>query len=306
MTFNLKILGSNSATPAYGRHHTSQYLTMGNQNFLIDCGEGSQIQMQKYRCSATRLNHIFISHLHGDHYLGLMGLLFTLHLLGRSRDLHLYGQKGLDEIITIQLKYSDTHLNYKIVFHQIDPNETALVYEDHLIKIHSFPLKHRIPCCGFRFSEKTKPYRINKENLPEDISVSEIQTLKEGEPVLFEDGSIKYKVEELTLPPRKALTYAYCSDTGYDEELLQHIEGADLLYHEATFLKGKEEWAEKTFHSTTTQAATIAKKAAVGTLLIGHYSARYKDLTPFLTEAMEVFPNSRLAIEGESLDLRDL
>lgn len=279
---------------------------MGNQHFLIDCGEGSQIQMQKYKCPSTRINHIFISHLHGDHYLGLMGLLFTMHLLGRTRVLHIYGQKGLDEIITIQLKYSDTQLNYRIEFHLLDPEAPALIYEDHLVTIRSFPLTHRIPCCGFRFDEKPKPFRINKERLPENISVSEIQTLKSGEPVLFEDGSVKYDVDQYTLPPRKALSYAYCSDTGYDERLLEYIKDVDLLYHEATFLNGKEEWAEKTFHSTTSQAGTIAKKANAGTLMIGHYSARYKDLTPFLQETMEVFPNSQLAIEGESIDLRTL
>ena len=303
MTFSLKILGSNSATPAYGRHHTSQFLTAGNQYFLIDCGEGSQVQMQKFRCPATRINHIMISHLHGDHYLGLMGLLFTMHLLGRTRDLHLYGQKGLDEIITIQLKYSDTRLNYNIRFHHINPQAEELIYEDHLIKVYSFPLKHRIPCCGFRFSEKPKMFRINKERIPDDISVSEIQTLKSGEDVLFENGKVKYAASELTLPPRKSRTYAYCSDTGYSEDVIPYIQGADLLYHEATFLNGREEWAHKTFHSTTGQAATIARKAGVEELLIGHYSARYKDLTPFLTEVSEVFPNSRLAIEGETIEI---
>ncbi|MEJ2006056.1 MAG: ribonuclease Z [Cyclobacteriaceae bacterium] len=305
MTFTLKILGSNSATPAYGRHHTSQLLNIEHHHFLIDCGEASQIQMQRFRCKPLRINHIFISHLHGDHYLGLMGLVFTMHLLGRKKDLHIYGQKGLDEIITLQLKYSDTRLNYSIRFHQLDPENEELIFEDNILTVTSFPLTHRIPCCGFLFSEKPKLRRMNKEKLPEKINISEIQRLKEGKDVMDENGYVKYAYKEYTLPPRKSRSYAYCSDTAYEPGIIPHIRNADVLYHEATFLNERRQWAEKTFHSTTTQAAEIARKANVGKLLIGHYSARYKDLTEFLREASEIFPKTILATEGETIEFKD-
>ncbi|MBL3658589.1 ribonuclease Z [Fulvivirga sediminis] len=300
MSFELKILGSNSATPAYGRHHTAQLLRVKSHNFLIDCGEGTQIQLSRYKCKALRINHIFISHLHGDHYLGLMGLIFTMHLLQRKDDLFIYGQKGLQEIITTQLKYSDTSLNYKIHFHELQNDCSELLFEDKLLTVHSFPLNHRIACCGFLFKEKPKPIRLNKEKLPENISLAQIGDLKKGLDIIDDEGNVLYKNSDITLPPRKSRTYAYCSDTKYDESILPYISDADLLYHEATFLEEKAIWAEKTFHSTTTQAATIAKMAGVKHLLIGHYSARYKDLSPFLNEAKSVFENTSLATEGES------
>ena len=261
--------------------------------------------MQRFKCKPVRINHIFISHLHGDHYLGLMGLIFTMHLLGRKKDLHIYGQQGLDEIITLQLKYSDTRLNYRVRFHQLNPSVEEVIFEDDLLTVSSFPLRHRIPCCGFRFTEKPKLRRMNKELLPDKIGVTEIQQLKEGKDVLDENGSVKFEYKKLTLPPRRSRSYAYCSDTAFDPEIVTHIKDADLLYHEATFLNGREEWAKKTYHSTTIQAARIARKANVGRLLIGHYSARYKDLTDFLREASEVFPHTMLATEGESIQIPD-
>lgn len=306
MTFRLKILGSNSATPAYGRHHSAQLLNVQNHHFLIDCGEATQIQLSRYKCKTQRINHIFISHLHGDHYLGLMGLIFTMHLMGRQADLHLYGQKGLQEIIITQLKYSNTVLNYNIIFRELDPDTPELLFDDESVEVRSFPLNHRIPCCGFVIKEKPKPYRINKEKLPADLSLANIARLKKGEDVYDENGQLQYKNEELTLPPRKSRTYAYCSDTKYAESILPFISGADLLYHEATFLVERAMWAEHTYHSTTTQAAEIARKAGVKQLIIGHFSARYKDLTPFLAEAREVFDNTLLATEGEIIDVPDL
>ncbi len=271
----------------------------------MDCGEGTQIQLQRFRCHSSRIQHIFISHLHGDHYLGLMGLLFTFHLMGRKKVLHLHGQKGLQEIITLQLKYSDTRLNYTIKFHQLDPSEPRLIFEDDLVEVTSFPLNHRIPCCGFLFREKPKPYRINKEKLPPGMNYSAIQALKRGEDVYDEGGRLLYAASDLTLPPRHRRSYAYLSDTTYQENLLPLVEGVDLLYHEATFLDAKEEWAEKTYHSTTRQAGRFATKASVGKLLIGHFSARYKDLTPFLEEARDEFPESYLAIEGETHEIAE-
>ncbi|QSE96252.1 ribonuclease Z [Fulvivirga lutea] len=305
MPFELKILGCNSATPAYGRHHTSQLLHTGKNYFLIDCGEGTQERLTQYKAHTGKINHIFISHLHGDHYLGLMGLLFTMHLLKRSHDIHLYGQRGLDEIILTQLRYSDSKLNYKIVFHELDPKIKENIFEDDQVEVYSFPLKHRIPCCGFLFKEKPKPYRINKEKLTDDISLQAIASLKQGKDFIDERTKKSYKVEEYTLPPRKSRSYAYCSDTKYDEDIIPIIKDADLLYHEATFLADKAKWAHLTFHSTTHEAGKIAKAANVGQLLIGHYSARYKDVTPFVEEAREIFANTILSEEGQLIEVED-
>ena len=305
MSFGLKILGCNSATPAYGRHHTAQLLNVGKHYFLIDCGEGTQERLKQYKGHTWKINHIFISHLHGDHYLGLMGLLFTMHLLKRTHDLHLYGQRGLDEIILTQLRYSDSKLNYKIVFHELNPNTLELVFEDDQVEVQSFPLIHRIPCCGFLFREKPKPYRLDKNKLPEGIPLQAIAKLKQGFDYHDEKTGKSYLKEDLTLPPRKSRSYAFCSDTTYDIGLVDIIKGVDLLYHETTFLAGKAQWAHLTFHSTTHEAARIAKAANVGLLLIGHYSARYKELDQFLSEAKEVFENTMLSIEGETIEIEE-
>lgn len=304
--FNLKILGSNSATPAYGRHHSAQLLTAGKYQFLIDCGEGTQERLSSAHINVWKINHIFISHLHGDHYLGLMGLLFTMHLLKRTHDLHLFGQKGLQEIILAQLKYSDSRLNYQIIFHELSPDKRHTIFENDYITVESFPLTHRIPCCGFIFKEKPKPYRINKEKIDEGIPLKAIARLKQGNDFKDEETGVLYKREEYTLAPRKSRSYAYCSDTSYNQSIVPYIKGVDLLYHEATFLMEKEEWAHKTYHSTTNEAAQIATHANAGQLIIGHFSARYKDLSPFLEEAKEVFPNTVLAIEGELFEVHDL
>ena len=299
MSYKLTILGANSATPAYGRHHTAQLLQIGRHHFLIDCGEATQERLTLYKANTWKIKHIFISHLHGDHYLGLMGLIFTMHLMRRPHDLHIYGQRGLQEIITLQLKYSDSRLNYKIVFHELDPNSPQVIFEDDQVSVTSFPLNHRIPCCGFLFKEQPKPFRLNKEKLPATISLQAIAQLKQGRDATDEQSGQTYLASELTLPPRKSLAYAFCSDTCYDESLTELLKEVDLLYHEATFLKEKLPWAKQTFHSTTHEAGTIAKLCGAQKLLIGHYSARYKDLTPFLEETREVFPNTELALEGE-------
>ena len=229
-----------------------------------------------------------------------------MHLMGRKADLHIYGQKGLEEIIVTQLKYSNTVLNYTIIFRELKPSLSETLFEDEWVEVKSFPLNHRIPCSGFVFREKPKPYRINKEKLPSNLSLTNIARLKKGEDIYDEHGNLVYKNEDLTLPPRKSRSYAYCSDTKYDEAIINYIKNVDLLYHEATFLLEKEQWAEQTFHSTTEQAARIALQAGVNQLIIGHFSARYKDLTPFLTEASHIFSNTFLATEGEAIDVPDL
>lgn len=261
--------------------------------------------MKRYHLKAQKLKNIFISHLHGDHYLGLMGLLSTMHLMGRKTALNLYGPKGLAEIITLQLKYSDTVFNYEVNFVEINTEANQLIHEDDHIEVYTIPLDHRIPCSGFLFKEKPKKHRIIKEELPENLEVSKIQALKRGEDILNEDGSIELDHRFYTKAPRRSFTYAYCSDTKYNESVIPIIKGADLLYHESTFLDEHMDRASNTYHSTAKEAATIAKKAEIGQLLLGHFSVRYKDLQPLESEARSVFPNAHLAIEGKEFDLHD-
>ena len=306
MSIRVKILGSNSAAPAHKRHQTSQLITIEGQLYLMDCGEGTQLQLKKHRVPIQRINNIFISHLHGDHYLGVMGLLSTMHLMGRKKSLNLYAPAGLAEIITLQLKYSETVFNYNVNFIAVDTTVSKVIHMDDFVSVKTIPLNHRIPCTGYLFAEKPKKRRIIKDKLPEDISVKNIIKLKNGEDVLDSAGEILYSHTQMTLPPKKAYTYAFCSDTKYDESIIPIIEGADILYHETTFMEEHVERAKKTYHSTTKEAATIAKKANVGMLLMGHFSIRYKELEPLKDEAISVFPNSHLAIEGEDFILDDI
>jgi ribonuclease Z len=286
--------------PAYGRHPSSQLVEIENNHFLVDCGEGVQMQLMRYQVNFHRINHIFISHLHGDHFLGLMGLIFTMHLQRRTNDLHLYSHRGLDEIITTQLRYTRSWPNFKLVFHRLEKDVREVIYEDNSLTVETIPLQHKIRCSGFLFKEKAKPRRIDKTKLPEDLLIKQIAALKKGEDVIDEAGDILYKNEDLTLPPRPSYSYAYCSDTAYHESLIEQIQGVDLLYHEATFLHEDESKALETQHSTALQAAQIAKKAEVGKLLLGHFSARYRDLNPVLEEARKIFIKSALALEGET------
>lgn len=305
MSISLKILGCNASIPAHNRNQTSQYLSIMQNSFLVDCGEGTQLQLKKYKIKANKIDHIFISHLHGDHYYGLMGLISSMHLFGRKKDLYIYGPPGLSEIISLQLKHSNTSLNYKIFFTEWTPNTSELLFENTQLTVHSFPLNHRVNCSGFLFKEKPKKRRINKNKLPENISPLQIIKLKNGEDVTDDAGNVIYKNSIYTSNAYPSHAYAYCSDTKYDENILAYIKEADLLYHEATFMSDMTERAEVTFHTTTKQAGEIARKANVGRLIIGHYSTRYKDLTPMLEETQEVFPNTELAIEGKIYTLED-
>lgn len=257
------------------------------------------MQLMRFQANLHRINHIFISHLHGDHYLGLMGLIFTMHLLRRTNDLHIYSHTGLDEIITVQLKHSHSAPNFKIIFHRLTKDVQETIYEDEALTVETIPLKHKLPCSGFLFREKVKPRRINKERLPSGLLIRQIANLKRGHDVLDDSGVMLYKNEELTYPPRKSRSYAYCSDTCYNEQIIEQLKSVDILYHEATFTADEELKAIETQHTTAAQAARFAKKAEVNKLLIGHFSARYKDLDPILEEAKNVFENSSLAIEGE-------
>jgi ribonuclease Z len=305
LTFRLKILGSNSAAPAFNRNQTAQVLQVNGSYFLIDCGEGTQLRMAKARVKINKISHIFISHLHGDHYFGLIGLISTMHLFGRKHDLDIFCPTPLEEIINLQLKHSETILNFKINYTFIDQMEDDFLLENRYLTVEKFPLNHRIYCSGFLFREKPKPIRINKSRLPEDFSVANLGELKKGEDIYDDEGKLLYKNSDLTLPPRHSRSYAYCSDTKYDEKVIPVIKGVDLLYHEATFTKDMEERADRTYHSTAEQAGMIAKKAETKKLLIGHYSVRYRELEPLLEEARSVFPESYLAIEGNFVDVSE-
>lgn len=292
------ILGNNSALPAFDRHPTAQVLTMDEFLFLIDCGEGTQMQMAKYKIRRSKIQHIFISHLHGDHYFGLIGLITSMGLLGREADLHLYAPAALKQLIDLQLKVADTALPYKLHFYPLEDGPN-LVSNDRFI-VSSFPVSHRIPCWGFRFEQVKAPRRLNPEKAREkEIPTSFYDRLKWGENYTTKEG-ILIQNELVTDPAPHGRIYAYSADTCYNESIIEKVAGADLLYHETTYLKDLADRAAHRFHCTTHQAASIALKAGVGRLLIGHFSSKYETLDQFELEAREVFANSSLAIEGVS------
>ncbi|MEQ8580793.1 MAG: ribonuclease Z [Marinoscillum sp.] len=299
MALELQILGSNSAAFAHNRHHTSQLLRVQDKYFMIDCGEGTQLQVKRYKIKLSRINHILISHLHGDHYYGLMGLVSTLHLYGRTADLHIYGPPGLADIITLQLKYSATRLSYDIRFHEWVPETISVIYEDDKLTITTIPLNHRIHCSGYLFKEKPKKRGINKLVVDKKLTPNQANALRNGEDIFNEDGTLLYKNSLATLPPKKPYSYAYCSDTKLIPQLVDVIRDVDLIYHEATFMDDMKDRAENTYHTTARQAAQLAAEANVGQLLLGHFSTRYRDLNPLLSEARSVFRESYLAEEGK-------
>jgi ribonuclease Z len=303
LSVKLTILGSSGAVPAFGRFPTSQHLTIQNRNFLIDAGEGVQMQLSRYQIPIHKIDCIFISHLHGDHYLGLMGLLFSMHLQRRVNDLHLYSQAGLDEIILLQLKYSKSVLNYEIHFHVYDPTQLVTIYEDSALTIETIPLIHKLPCAGFLFREKQKPVNLNKQKLKPGMLIQHIAQLKKGADVYDDHGKLLYLNSDFTLPPTPSYSYAFCSDTAWNEGMIGQIKKVDLLYHETTFMDAEKDKAHETKHSTTLEAATIAKLAEVNRLVIGHFSARYRDLEPLLMEAKTIFQNTSLAEEGISFEI---
>lgn len=301
MDFELKILGSSSAIPAPNRFHTAQVLSVGGHLHLIDCGEGTQSQLMRYKIKPHRILNIFISHLHGDHFFGLFGLLSTMHLQARTTPLNLFGPAGLAELLTQQFKVSNTHLTFQVTFYEIDPTVYKRIFEDKTMTVHTLPMEHRVPCCGFLFMEKPKLRHLVKEKLPTFLTPPQLVRLKFGEDIKDENGKVLVKNADVTTNPKRSRSYAYCSDTKYKEDILPYIKGVDLLYHEATFLHELVDRATYTHHSTALQAATLAKKAGVKRLLIGHFSARYKDLTPVLEEAKSVFENTMLATEGKTI-----
>ena len=303
LPFSLTVLGAGSATPTLRLHQTAQLLTIGNEYVLIDCGEGTQFRLIEQRIRPGRLRYIFISHLHGDHYFGLAPLLSSLNLGGRTEDLYLFGPRGLDEVLTTIFRVSDSRLGYKLHFQVVDPNTPALLLDHPHMTVQSIPLQHRIDCTGYLFREKPHKPHLLRDKLPDDVPVAYLKQLKEGEDILGPDGDIVYAATDYTEPGPAPRSYAYCSDTRYVEELVSQLKGVDLLYHEATFLDDNAQRAIDVYHSTAKQAATIAAKAEVGRLLIGHFSSRYKQFDLFLIEARTIFPETYLAIEGQTMPI---
>ena len=300
MKFEVTILGSSSATPIYNRNPTAQALNVNDRWYLIDCGEGTQQQMLRFDVKASKIDHIFISHLHGDHYLGLVGLLSSLHLNGRVKPLKLFGPAHLLEIIELQLKYSETTLQYNIDFKVTDASKAEVIIENDDVTVETIPLDHRIACTGFLFKEKKRLRKLKKEKLEElGIPMQYFTALKKGKDYIADDGTV-FKNDTLTTDSERPKSYAYCSDTLYDPQYFEQINGVDLLYHEATFLNEMLDRAKETHHTTALQAGNIALQVNAQKLLIGHFSARYKTLDELLLEARTVFPATQLAIEGKT------
>ena len=295
------ILGNNSAVPAFNRHPTSQVVSHDGVNYLVDCGEGTQIQMIKYKIRRGKISHIFISHLHGDHYFGLVGLINTFGLLSHKQELHIYAPEPLQEIIEMQLRVAETFIPYPLHFHAISDN--AVLVDNEKIRIKCFRTSHRIQCFGFSFEEKMNKRKILIDKVrKQDIPVSFYSSLQLGMDYITPRGEV-IKNESVTAASEKGKRYAFCADTRYDESLLEHIYGFDTIYHETTYLDNLRDKAYERFHSTTRQAALITQKAMANKLLIGHFSSKYSTLDAFVEEARQVFPNTELALEGTTYEV---
>ncbi len=300
MSFSVTVIGSNSAIPAHGRHPSAQILTINDKLYLIDCGEGTQMRFNELGIRWMKINHIFISHLHGDHYFGLIGVISTYHLLKRNRPLEIFAPKVLLDIIQIQLTAGQTSLCYELIFHVLDPDKPTRIFESEDIIVDTIVLKHRIECLGFLFKEKLRERKIIKEKLIEyDIPVELIPQIKKGMDVIDEKTGVRILNKDITLDPLRARSYAYCCDTAFNADVAEQLNGVDLLYHDCTFDEQSKQRAFDTFHSTTKQAAEMAKISDVKKLMIGHFSSKYDDLYPLLAEAKEVFENTILALEGK-------
>jgi len=296
--FELHILGCGSALPTTRHFATSQVLNVRDKLFMIDCGEGCQMQFRRSRLKFSRLNHIFISHLHGDHCFGLLGLISSFGLLGRTADLHIYSPAGLEELLQPMLKFFCDNLPYKVFFHAFETKRPTLIYEDRSLTVTTIPLKHRIACCGFLFAEQPTLNHIIRDMVDfYEIPLYELNRIKSGEDYVTADGTVVPNAR-LTIPADPPRKYAYCSDTIYRESVIEQIKEVNLLFHEATFAQKEQARARETFHTTAAQAATIAKKANVKQLVIGHFSARYEDESVLLEEAQMVFPETILAREN--------
>ena len=306
MTFSLTVLGTGSALPAKNRFPTAQALNVHERFFLVDCGEGTQIQLRKSNnIKLARLDHIFISHLHGDHIFGIYGLISTMDLMGRKNDLHIYGPKLIKNVLDDHLKYFGENMSYKTTVHELDAYRNRIIYEDKIMTVETIPLHHRIPTCGYLFREKLPDLNISKEAIEKyNLSIREIAKIKEGNDLILESGE-RIRNDELTYRPYIPRSYAFCSDTMYTEKITNIIYGADLLYHESTFLDDMKDTAKQTGHSTAKQAAEIASKSHAKKLLLGHFSSRYDDklLPNFEREARCIFKETYLAEENVTYEI---
>lgn len=304
MSTYLTILGFNSAIPTINSAPTAQFLEMDERHFLIDCGEGTQVQLRKAKAKFSRINHIFISHLHGDHCFGLPGLIASFRLLGRETPLHIYGPKGIKEMLETIFRITETHQGFEVIYHELDKNYSEKIYEDNRVEVFTIPLNHRIYCNGYLFREKPKERHLNMEEIVKypEIETCDYRNLKLGKDFVLSDGYV-LKNEILTKAPSPSVSYAFCSDTRYLESVVPIIENVDVLYHEATFLHDLKEMADYTGHTTALEAAQIAQKAKVGKLILGHFSNRYSDLSVFTDEARAVFPNTFLPKQLEAIEI---
>lgn len=298
----LTILGCYAATPRTLTNPTSQVLEIKNHMFLIDCGEGTQVQLRKHKIKFSRINHIFISHLHGDHFFGLPGLISTFRLLGRDKEMHVYGPKGIKEAITLLLKLGDSWTNYPLYFHELKSKESETVYEDERVSVKTIPLDHRVYTNGYLFREKLGARKLDINAVTEyGIDKAYFQNIKNGKDVVLDSGE-RIANTLLSFDPPKPKSYAFCSDTAFKPAIVPLISGVDTLYHEATFLESEAQLAVKTKHATAKEAAQIAKDAKVGTLVLGHYSTRYKSISLFKEEAQQIFEKVELADDGKSFE----
>lgn len=295
----LTILGCYAATPRTITNPTSQVLEIRNRMFLIDCGEGTQVQLRKHKIKFSSINHIFISHLHGDHCYGLIGLVSTFMLLNRVNDLHIYGPKGIKEMILLQLKLSNSYTSYGLFFHELQSKESQIIFEDDKVIVKTIPLKHRVYTNGFHFQEKIRERKLNVEAVQKHkIETCYFQNIKNGKDITLDNGEIITN-DKLTFDPIPPKNYAFCSDTIFDETIIENIQNVDILYHESTFLESEAYLSTKTMHSTAKQAAEIALKANAKQLILGHYSTRYENIEMFKTEAETIFENILLADDGK-------
>jgi len=304
--FSVLILGNASAAPTLLRNNTSQLVNVNEQYFLIDCGEGTQTKLRENKIKLQRLNHIFISHLHGDHYFGLMGLIQTMNLLGKTTPLYIYCPSNIEEIINVHFKFSESAIKFPIFYQHVNCEESEIIFENEKVVVSSIPLTHRIPCAGYIFTEKPKPRKINSIAIEQyEVPKHQIYKLKLGEDYVAADGKI-IKNKLLTDDSSPSFSYAFCSDTKYEEKIIDIIKDVTLLYHEATFSEEHSDRAKKTFHSTAIQAAIIANKSNAKKLIIGHFSNRYPDLNILLEEAKTIFGNTEIAIQGKEFNIAEV
>lgn len=292
--FSVTILGSSSASPTSHRNTTSQLINFYDRLYLIDCGEGTQVQLRRHHTKLSKINHILISHLHGDHFFGLAGLISSLNLFGRAKTLHIYSDPRIKQVIDLQLEISETVLQFDIEYHPLDFEKKALIFEDKKLQIYSFPLNHRIPTCGFLFQEKPSLPNINKKVIARyNLNIEQIKSIIDGEDLILNDKT-RIENELLVVQPAPPRSYAFCSDTKYFDGLYKYFENVDLLYAECTFMNDLQEIAHQKFHMTTNDVAQLAKESSAKNLIVGHFSARYRDTSQLQTEIQNQYPDTTL------------